>query len=97
MNRTGNPAPAAPSETDEALPSDTTSASRKEAPAGPMSAGVFALCGLLGSILLLAADIFGQYALPVMLPAGVVTAAVGAPYFLVLLCRSGARIEGRNR
>ena len=65
--------------------------------AGPMSAGVFVLCGLLGSILLLAADIFGQYALPVMLPAGVVTAAVGAPYFLVLLCRSGARIEGRNR
>lgn len=35
MNRTGNPAPAAPSEPDEALPSDTTSASRKEAPAVP--------------------------------------------------------------
>jgi len=33
-----------------------------------------------------------QHFLPVSLPVGVVTAAVGAPYFLILLYRSNVRM-----
>lgn len=60
--------------------------------AGPMTGGVFLLSGLLGSILLLGADMVGQHALPVGLPVGVLTAALGAPYFLFLLYRSNVRL-----
>ncbi len=56
--------------------------------AGPMTGGVFLFSGILGSILLLSADMVGQHALPVGLPAGILTAAMGAPYFLFLLSRS---------
>ncbi|MCM8750308.1 iron ABC transporter permease [Thermomicrobiaceae bacterium CFH 74404] len=60
--------------------------------AGPMCGSVFAFTGVLGALLLLGADMVGQHALPVGLPVGVVTAAVGAPYFLYLLYRVNARL-----
>lgn len=60
--------------------------------AGPMTGGVIVLTALLGAVLLLGADITAQHFLPVSLPVGVVTAAIGAPYFLFLLYRGGARL-----
>jgi len=60
--------------------------------AGPMTAGVFALTGVMGGILLLGADMVAQHLLPVSLPVGVVTGVVGAPYFLYLLLRSQVRL-----
>lgn len=60
--------------------------------AGPMTGGVFLLSGVLGAILLLFADIIGQHALPVGMPVGVLTAALGAPYFLYLLYRNNVRL-----
>jgi iron complex transport system permease protein len=60
--------------------------------AGPMTGGVLVLTGLLGAVLLLGADVVAQHFLPVALPVGVVTAAIGAPYFLFLLYRTNARI-----
>lgn len=60
--------------------------------AGPMTGGVFVLTALLGGVLLLGADMIGQHALPVRLPVGVLTGAVGAPYFLYLLYRTNARV-----
>jgi iron complex transport system permease protein len=59
---------------------------------GPMTRGLFVFTGVLGGLLLLGADLVGQHALPVSLPVGVVTAALGAPYFLFLLYRTHARI-----
>ncbi len=56
--------------------------------AGPSSAGVLFFAGLLGGIVLLISDCVAQHFLPVTLPVGVVTSAVGAPYFLFLLYRS---------
>jgi iron complex transport system permease protein len=43
--------------------------------------------GLLGGCLLLASDVVARTALPVQLPAGVVTAVIGAPFLLHLLRR----------
>ncbi len=60
--------------------------------AGPVTGGVFVLAAILGSLLLLGSDIVGQHMLPVALPVGVVTAVVGAPYFLFLLYRANARL-----
>ena len=60
--------------------------------AGPVTAGVFLLTGLLGGTLVLGADMVGQHALGVSLPVGVVTSALGAPYFLYLLYRTQARM-----
>jgi iron complex transport system permease protein len=60
--------------------------------AGPMTGGVLLLTGVIGGLLLLGADLVGQHALPVSLPVGVVTAALGAPYFLYLLYRTNARL-----
>lgn len=60
--------------------------------AGPISGGVFVLSGLIGATLVLGADMVGQHALPIGLPVGVLTAAVGAPYFLYLLYRRNARL-----
>jgi iron complex transport system permease protein len=37
---------------------------------------------------LLLSDVLSQHFLPVTLPVGIVTSAVGAPYFLFLLYRS---------
>jgi iron complex transport system permease protein len=59
--------------------------------AGPMTGGVYALTAVLGGLLVLGADQIGQHALPVALPVGVITAALGAPFFLYLLYRSQAR------
>lgn len=60
--------------------------------AGPLSGSVMVLTGVLGGLFLLAADVIAQHFLPVSLPVGVITAAVGAPYFLFLLYRSNVRI-----
>jgi iron complex transport system permease protein len=60
--------------------------------AGPMTGAVLLLTGIFGALLLLFADVVAQHYLPVQLPVGVVTAAIGAPYFLLLLYRSNARI-----
>lgn len=47
---------------------------------------------LIGAALLLASDLIAQFAVPgVVLPAGVVTGVVGAPYLLWLLARPGNR------
>jgi len=59
---------------------------------GALSASVMILTALMGSLFLLAADTVAQHFLPVSLPVGVVTAAVGAPYFLFLLYRSNVRM-----
>lgn len=60
--------------------------------AGPMSGGVFVLTGALGAILVLGADMLGQHGLPVGLPVGVLTAVLGAPYFLYLIYRTHTRL-----
>lgn len=44
--------------------------------------------GLVGAVVVVAADLAGQHLLPVQLPVGILTAAVGAPYLLYLLVRS---------
>nr|WP_269778796.1 iron chelate uptake ABC transporter family permease subunit [Microlunatus antarcticus] len=43
---------------------------------------------LVGALVVVGSDVIGQHLLPVELPVGVVTAAVGAPYLLFLLVRS---------
>lgn len=60
--------------------------------AGPLSGSVMLFTALVGTLIVLAADTIGQHFLPVTLPVGVVTAAVGAPYFLFLLYRANLRI-----
>lgn len=60
--------------------------------AGPISGSVLLFTGVLGGCFLLVADIIAQHYLPVTLPVGVITAAVGGPYFLLLLYRSNARM-----
>lgn len=55
---------------------------------GALSGGVLVVTGLLGALLVLVSDVIAQHALPVSLPVGVVTAAIGAPYFLYLLYRT---------
>ncbi|HYH13534.1 MAG TPA: iron chelate uptake ABC transporter family permease subunit [Thermomicrobiales bacterium] len=59
--------------------------------AGPATGSVLVFTSLLGSIMLLGSDIVAQHMLPVTLPVGVITGAVGAPYFLYLLYRSNQR------
>ncbi|MEM7274704.1 MAG: iron ABC transporter permease [Actinomycetota bacterium] len=55
---------------------------------GPMTTGLLALTAALGAGLLLGADLVAQRLFaPTTLPAGVVTAAIGGPYFLYLLYR----------
>jgi iron complex transport system permease protein len=60
--------------------------------AGPMTGAVLLLTGVFGALLLLTADVVAQHYLPVTLPVGVITAAIGAPYFLLLLYRSNTRV-----
>jgi iron complex transport system permease protein len=56
---------------------------------GPLTGGVLVVAGLLGALLVLLSDMVAQHLFsPVSLPVGVVTAAVGAPYFLFLLLRT---------
>lgn len=59
---------------------------------GPVSGGVLLFTAALGAIFLLGADMIAQHGLPVTLPVGAITAAVGAPYFLYLLYRSHGRL-----
>lgn len=59
---------------------------------GPVSGGVVLFTATLGAIFLLGADVIAQHGLPVSLPVGAITAAVGAPYFLFLLYRSHTRL-----
>jgi iron complex transport system permease protein len=55
--------------------------------AGPLSPRTFVLSLVLGAAVLLGADVTAQHALPTALPAGAVTASVGAPLFFWLLWR----------
>jgi iron complex transport system permease protein len=59
---------------------------------GPFGAGMLMLSGMLGGLVVLVSDVVAQHAFaPMALPAGVVTAAVGAPYFMFLLYRTHRR------
>ncbi len=60
--------------------------------AGPLTGSVLILTALIGSTFLLLADVIGQHFLPVSLPVGVLTSAIGAPYFLFLLYRTTVRV-----
>ena len=56
--------------------------------AGALSGGVLLLTALLGAVMLLSADLVAQRLFaPTVLPAGVVTAAMGGPYLLFVLRR----------
>jgi iron complex transport system permease protein len=57
---------------------------------GPLTVGTFLATGAAGALLVTGSDVVAQHAFsPLSLPVGVVTAAVGAPYFLLLLRRTG--------
>lgn len=59
---------------------------------GPLTGGVLVVAGLVGGLVVIGSDLVAQHAFsPLSLPVGVITAAVGAPYFLFLLYRSNAR------
>jgi len=60
--------------------------------AGPMSGAVFLFTGVLGGLLVLGGDMIGQHVLPVSMPVGVLTSALGAPYFLFLLYRTNTQL-----
>ena len=60
--------------------------------AGPASGTVLVFTALIGGVFLLFADVVGQHYLPVSLPVGLVTAGIGAPYFLFLLYRTNVRM-----
>ncbi|MBW8089140.1 iron ABC transporter permease [Streptomyces hygroscopicus subsp. hygroscopicus] len=55
-------------------------------PTPPMAAS-----GLVGALLLIGADLVARTALPVTLPVGVVTAAIGGPFLVYLLVRANLR------
>lgn len=50
--------------------------------------------GLLGALLLTGSDLIARTALPVTLPVGVVTAAIGGPFLVYLLVRANLRRTG---
>ena len=59
---------------------------------GPNFGSVLPVSALIGAILLLVADLVARTAfLPRDVPAGVFTAAIGAPFFLYLLYRNRNR------
>jgi iron complex transport system permease protein len=60
---------------------------------GPAPGGLLA-AALVGAIIVLTADLVVQHVLPIALPTGVVTGAVGAPYLIWLLVT--ANREGRD-
>ncbi|MFJ8864178.1 FecCD family ABC transporter permease [Streptomyces sp. NPDC102473] len=47
--------------------------------------------GLVGALLLIGADLLARSALPITLPVGVVTAAIGGPFLVYLLVRANLR------
>jgi iron complex transport system permease protein len=49
--------------------------------------------GLVGAVLVVGSDVVSRTVLPVELPVGVLTAAVGAPYLLYLLARGTRRFD----
>jgi iron complex transport system permease protein len=56
---------------------------------GPDHRGLLPTAGMLGAFILIAADLLGRTIVaPIELPAGLVTSAVGAPFFIYLLYRS---------
>lgn len=55
---------------------------------GPAHGGLLPTAAMVGGVLVVAADFVGSTAFaPVQIPAGIVTAALGAPFFLYLLYR----------
>ncbi|MFF7633414.1 FecCD family ABC transporter permease [Kitasatospora sp. NPDC008050] len=66
--------------------------------AGPPTPATLALCGLLGAVLLLGADLTVLHLLPVAgLPVGAMTATLGAPWLLVLMIRQGRPMNRSTR
>jgi iron complex transport system permease protein len=61
---------------------------------GPASGGGLLAAGLVGAGIVLGSELVAQHLMPVALPTGVVTGAIGAPYLLWLL--AGANREGRG-
>jgi iron complex transport system permease protein len=56
---------------------------------GPSHEGLLPTAGLLGGFIVVAADLVGRtIAAPIELPAGLVTAVIGAPFFIYLLWRN---------
>lgn len=49
---------------------------------------------VLGACVVVAADLVTRVLLPFALPAGLVTAAIGAPYLIWLLLRTNRRVTG---
>ncbi|MGE0027233.1 MAG: FecCD family ABC transporter permease [Thermoleophilia bacterium] len=69
--------------------------------AGPIAArvlgparGLLAAAGLVGAVIVLSADLVAVHALPVVLPTGVVTGAIGAPYLIWLLATANRAGRG---
>lgn len=62
-------------------------ASRIVGPGAP----VIVPAALTGAVLVLGADLIGQFALGIALPVGVITGILGAPYLIYLLVRSSRR------
>lgn len=61
---------------------------------GPDNTYLLPACALLGAALLLAADIFARIVVtPAELPIGIVTALIGAPFFLWILLRQRAVVD----
>ena len=60
---------------------------------GPAGGSIVA-AGIVGAIIVLAADLVASNALPVALPTGVVTGLIGAPYLIWLLATTNR--EGRG-
>ena len=59
---------------------------------GPAHEGLIPVSAMLGGTLVMLADLIGRMVIaPSELPVGLVTAIIGAPYFLVLLYRSRSR------
>ncbi|NJN32311.1 MAG: iron ABC transporter permease [Synechococcales cyanobacterium RM1_1_8] len=56
---------------------------------GPSHAGLLPTAALIGGLVVVAADLIGRLLFaPIELPCGIITAVIGAPYFLYLLIRS---------
>jgi iron complex transport system permease protein len=56
---------------------------------GPTYQGLLPTAALIGGILVVVADLLGRSLFsPIQIPCGVITAAIGAPYFIYLLVRS---------
>ena len=56
---------------------------------GPSHEGLLPVAALTGGLVVVAADLIGRLLFaPIELPCGIVTAVIGAPYFLYLLLRA---------